>query len=514
MFVKDVYVSNKHRSRVTCLFAFVRFEDAGDARRAIDRLYGGLWKGRKILVSMSKYRRRYGRDAKGHADESTRRKGVENDGYNNGNTRTRKLWVEVQRAKLAMVMLANRDEGKTKHKKREIIAIGCETQQERLKRSLLGVSVKPREFKMIEEQIHRSWEGSGRVECRDIGPHRCLLTFDSVQTKEDAMAVSSLSSIFDEVIPHWDFVWSRSRRVWVEVMGIPIHAWSMETFENIERIDEWFDLKVDGREFEINVNEVSGEIYSFQSHPSRIESIEEGSLPSVSGSKVMESPAFLLAAPACEDDGISKISNVTGEPVIEESLNKELENMNDVNEINGGAVAVARKWKRRCLRRVGFLMWKISLKHWVIGFTWKNEIQPIQSDENKDPISSESIPYPPDFGPDVIPGHGLCVDRSHPSSLLDVESETDTANPNPNLVNSEDRCTKREEAIKAQEICVKGGFFFRVRNEDDLLVRLAGRKLQNQKKGDAEGRRKSPVNIRGKTMSTRILRLDAKQKLK
>ncbi|MED6183792.1 hypothetical protein PIB30_041072 [Stylosanthes scabra] len=87
-FVKDVYVSNKHRSKVTCPFAFVRFEDAGDARRAIDRLNGGLWKGRKIVVSMLKYRHRYGRDVKGHADESARRKGVENDGYNNnGNTR-------------------------------------------------------------------------------------------------------------------------------------------------------------------------------------------------------------------------------------------------------------------------------------------------------------------------------------------------------------------------------------------------------------------------------------------
>ncbi|MED6119495.1 hypothetical protein PIB30_012402 [Stylosanthes scabra] len=104
------------------------FEDAVGAGRAIDMMNGGLWRGRKIVVQMSKYRRMVGKDEKGHDDETVRKKGVENTSYSkNGNTRMKKMWVEVQMPKPIVVVPVNLDEGKMKPKEREIVSGGVKS---------------------------------------------------------------------------------------------------------------------------------------------------------------------------------------------------------------------------------------------------------------------------------------------------------------------------------------------------------------------------------------------------
>ncbi|MED6170455.1 hypothetical protein PIB30_031107 [Stylosanthes scabra] len=65
------------------------------------------------------------------------------------------------------------------------------------------------------------WKGPGEIEVRDIGPHRCLVTFSSPEICDEAMENQLLHSVFDEVRPHWDIFWSLLRRVWIEVMGVP-----------------------------------------------------------------------------------------------------------------------------------------------------------------------------------------------------------------------------------------------------------------------------------------------------
>ncbi|MED6176198.1 hypothetical protein PIB30_085782 [Stylosanthes scabra] len=71
---------------------------------------------------------------------------------------------------------------------RQEVAVGwSEEQRDRLNRSLLGVSVKPVDFRKTMNLLLDGWMGLGVIECRDVGPYRCLITFSSPEIKDDAM---------------------------------------------------------------------------------------------------------------------------------------------------------------------------------------------------------------------------------------------------------------------------------------------------------------------------------------
>ncbi|MED6160207.1 hypothetical protein PIB30_049188 [Stylosanthes scabra] len=182
---------------------------------------------------------------------------------------------------------------------KEVDVVWADEQRQRLKISLLGVSVKPIEFRKVMYKLLDDWGGPGEIECRDVGPFRCLITFKSEEIRDDAMQDELLLSLFDEIRPHWEIFWSLLRRVWIEIMGFPIGLWCNENLEKIvklwgkmvkiddrteesksystariimdcfqwERIHEWVKLKIDDREFQVFVKEFGSEVYSVQSHP-------------------------------------------------------------------------------------------------------------------------------------------------------------------------------------------------------------------------------------------------------
>ncbi|MED6165489.1 hypothetical protein PIB30_099966 [Stylosanthes scabra] len=143
-----------------------------------------------------------------------------------------------------------------------------------------------------------NWEGPGRIECKDLGPHKCIITLESIEFKDVALKSPLLTSLFDEIKPSWKFTCCRSRRVWVELTCLPIQVWSLETFQRIaqslgklakqfdlnegacsfstariwvkiyqsEPIQEWLDIKVEGSIFEIFAKEFGRDLYSSQVH--------------------------------------------------------------------------------------------------------------------------------------------------------------------------------------------------------------------------------------------------------
>ncbi|MED6160876.1 hypothetical protein PIB30_055337 [Stylosanthes scabra] len=155
----------------------------------------------------------------------------------------------------------------------------------------------------VESALLRNWHGPGIVECRDVGPYRCLITFESREIRDEAMNNEILTSMFDEVRHHWRLIWSLSRRVWVEVIGLPTLVWSMETFEKIaglwgkfvladdrtehsmsftvarfmidsfewEKINEWVRVKIYGKVVDVFVKEFGYEVYSRMAHPNEEE---------------------------------------------------------------------------------------------------------------------------------------------------------------------------------------------------------------------------------------------------
>ncbi|MED6108960.1 hypothetical protein PIB30_029059 [Stylosanthes scabra] len=91
-------------------------------------------------------------------------------------------------------------EGKEHHNslKKVVEAVWSEEQKSRLERSLLGVCVKPIEFRKVMNLLLDEWQGPGDIECRDVGPYR---------------------------------------RVWIEITGMPVGLWCTENFDRI--IKQW-----------------------------------------------------------------------------------------------------------------------------------------------------------------------------------------------------------------------------------------------------------------------------------
>ncbi|MED6129714.1 hypothetical protein PIB30_110617, partial [Stylosanthes scabra] len=55
--ITDVYVSRKQRRKCKGPFAFIRFKEYEGAKRAMEWKNGAYWKGKRIHVTLSKYRR-------------------------------------------------------------------------------------------------------------------------------------------------------------------------------------------------------------------------------------------------------------------------------------------------------------------------------------------------------------------------------------------------------------------------------------------------------------------------
>ncbi|MED6223527.1 hypothetical protein PIB30_074735 [Stylosanthes scabra] len=144
-------------------------------------------------------------------------------------------------------------------------------------RSFLGECTDTVDYDGILDTIKKEWRLPGKVIFRDLGPRKCLITMDSVELKHEAMSNPVMLSLFDEIRPHWEFVWNSCRRIWVELMGIPVHAWSSDMFQRVAKLwgRLWIILRVDGREFEVFAKEFGGEIYNVQIHPYRSSNQED-----------------------------------------------------------------------------------------------------------------------------------------------------------------------------------------------------------------------------------------------
>ncbi|MED6144088.1 hypothetical protein PIB30_012175 [Stylosanthes scabra] len=212
------------------------------------------------------------------------------------------------------------------------------TQMDILKRSVVADSLTTIRFGWMKEQIAEKWEGPGEVECRDLGPFRCILTFETIEARDAALVSLGLNSLFFELRPQWGFTMVRSRRVWIEVVGVPIHLWSKDTFMEIGKIwgkPEWITLEDGERKFDAFVKEFGREMYSAQAHPGDYyeESLCRSGNPDVNGGQDSECNSRavpeMAAAPENANEGAGTgmrkdngMVNVAWDPVVEELITR------------------------------------------------------------------------------------------------------------------------------------------------------------------------------------------------
>ncbi|MED6118551.1 hypothetical protein PIB30_003767 [Stylosanthes scabra] len=156
-YITDIFISKKVRQNAKGRFAFIRFNSYGGAMKFINRMNGRRWEEFDLHVELSRFDRYH--------------KKLENPDAMNQN-----------------------------HRKKRI----AEDQRDRLRRSLLGCSVKPIEFRKVMNLLIDEWKGEGDIECRDVGPYRCLVTFSSPDIRDKAFHEPLLLSVFDELRSHWD----------------------------------------------------------------------------------------------------------------------------------------------------------------------------------------------------------------------------------------------------------------------------------------------------------------------
>ncbi|MED6182518.1 hypothetical protein PIB30_029136 [Stylosanthes scabra] len=157
--VVDIYVSRKKRNKSNRPFAFVRFDARGGVVRVVEKLNGTFVGTARMTVKHATFLRQE------NASKVYQEK--ENDGM--------------------MGMQPETKEMETGRKSIEVTA--DPTLMDILKQSVVAESIETIRFGLVKEQIAEKWEGPGEVECRDLGPFKCLLTFESVEARKKVYEV-------------------------------------------------------------------------------------------------------------------------------------------------------------------------------------------------------------------------------------------------------------------------------------------------------------------------------------
>ncbi|MED6134531.1 hypothetical protein PIB30_037830 [Stylosanthes scabra] len=281
----DVFVSRKPRMGKTSVFAFIRYDSKGGATRAIDKLHGSYIAGKEMIVKEAQYRRNGAKGGNGITKKWVRKEPNEQPKQDN-------LKVEKELKSTVVVEQAK--------PRREVDVLVSEKQKELLDKSIIAESFEPIKFGLVVEQLDKLKEQYGKIECRDLGPRKCIMSMDLIELRDKALSDEIFLATFDKVREYWGFKWAFSRRVWMEMIGLLIHVWSGDTFEKIakgldarmvrldeltedrrsfsmartlvdcfqwEPIQEWITIKCEGTVFDVYVKEFRGEILSRQVHP-------------------------------------------------------------------------------------------------------------------------------------------------------------------------------------------------------------------------------------------------------
>ncbi|MED6186470.1 hypothetical protein PIB30_066969 [Stylosanthes scabra] len=177
-YITDIFISRKLRKNAIGPFAFVRFHSYEGAAKAITTINGTIWDDAKLYVTMARSKRI------GNS-ERTQERYVKQQGTNSG---IQKKWVAIgAKTKDRQTEHSDRCCNSMKCRTKEVEALWCAEQKQRLQRSLLGVSVKPIYFRKVMYKLMDEWKGPGKIECRDVGPFRCLLTFDTTEIRDAAL---------------------------------------------------------------------------------------------------------------------------------------------------------------------------------------------------------------------------------------------------------------------------------------------------------------------------------------
>ncbi|MED6114469.1 hypothetical protein PIB30_080467 [Stylosanthes scabra] len=246
--IVDVYLSEKVQKSNPLKFAFIRYRSRVEARRTIEHLNGWIVWGCELKLSESRYSRS-GKDLlkSSHTKEVRSQEAMnanpvtDPQSFKPGTTKTySKALKGTLREEEAREGIGNN--GLQTLGNSKIYLAEHTDSREKLKRSLVGETLESYNVADLTKSLMNEWPSLKAVKM--MGLMKALLVFDTSENMEAALESNRLMEHFLEVR-----VWSegdtnrtrnvctnRTRNVWLEVTGLPIHGWSQENMKAIGNV--------------------------------------------------------------------------------------------------------------------------------------------------------------------------------------------------------------------------------------------------------------------------------------
>jgi len=215
-YITDAYVPPIQRSRENGRYGFIEVQDWEEGERLIKKAEGRKLGSRVVKVHWAKYPRRRGNlrrvnQSGGAVEQSSGVFKEQWHRFNQPGQSPKVIKVEINQESV-----------------------------EWLERSITCCSEVPRDIESIKRLINDTFEE--KIEVRDLGHYKFILTLESKESK-DRMKIEG-----KERLENWFYSisdWNESdvcqtRRVWIEIVGLPAQFWSESTIRVIAA--NWGDV--------------------------------------------------------------------------------------------------------------------------------------------------------------------------------------------------------------------------------------------------------------------------------
>ncbi|MED6205931.1 hypothetical protein PIB30_022215 [Stylosanthes scabra] len=243
--VLDVYLSFKIRVINPLRFAFVRFGTSKEVKTAIEQYDGWIVWGCQLKISELRFRRTAvdrrrkdnqrmqengGEMANGHKEEKSNQHNLE-VGRSSGRSYKDVLvqdlvTLEPTRA-IGDSTMQSLGESKIKLMKDSKVT-------EVLQRCLIGESLELFDFPKLAESLKRDCQSIVRV--KSLGSFKVVMEFETEQQMKEVLDSQLLLNHFMEIRKWSEGETNRTRRTWLEIPGLPLHAWNYDNMIKIGRV--------------------------------------------------------------------------------------------------------------------------------------------------------------------------------------------------------------------------------------------------------------------------------------
>ena len=219
----DAYVPHIQRRRENGRFGFIEVTSREQGVRVISEDDGKLFGHQRIRIQWARY------------PKSSRRSLNERQAMKSRvQART---WRHTPQAKGSNVS----DDIAKKSRRARVFKVGKVNENiEWLEKSLTCISVVPRDVDALRTAIQEAFPE--KILVRDLGKYKFLLTVESLETKERLKTEGEvcLKQWFSSISDWAEHDICQTRRLWLEMVGIPIHIWSEQNIKQIA--GQWGDV--------------------------------------------------------------------------------------------------------------------------------------------------------------------------------------------------------------------------------------------------------------------------------